>query len=151
MTARQIAEAVRVLKTLHRYAPRCPGCRTSAWTPTSARPRSSACSPQRLVGEICWNCKHEYTPPESLLYEVFDLPPSGLTYYRGLGCAACHHTGYRGRIALVELWRPSDEDVRLINQRAPFDDIRASAERNTLCMADDALVRLRESQIRAIL
>ena len=101
---------------------------------------------QRLVREICWNCKHEFTPPESLLYEVFDVPPSDFTWYRGLGCVACHHTGYRGRIALVELWRPSDEDVRLINQRAPLDEIRASAERTTLCMADDALTRLREGR-----
>jgi type IV pilus assembly protein PilB len=101
---------------------------------------------QRLVREICWNCKHEYTPPESLLYEVFDVPPSHFTWYRGLGCVACHHTGYRGRIALVELWRPSDEDVRLINQRAPLDEVRASAERTTLCMADDALTRLREGR-----
>ena len=101
---------------------------------------------QRLVREICWNCKHEFTPPASLLYETFDVPPSSFPWFRGDGCTVCHHTGYRGRMALVELWRPSEDDVRRINAGASFDDVRAGAEKSTLSMADDALLRLREGR-----
>jgi type IV pilus assembly protein PilB len=101
---------------------------------------------QRLAREICWNCKEEYTPSTSLLYETFDVPPTSFPWFRGVGCTVCHHTGYRGRMALVELWRPSEEDVRLINAGAPLDDIRASAERSTLSMTEDALIRLREGR-----
>ena len=101
---------------------------------------------QRLVREICWNCKQEYTPPSSLLYETFDVPPTSFPWYRGAGCTVCHHTGYRGRMALVELWRPSEDDVRLINTGASFDDVRHSAEKSTLNMTDDALTRLREGR-----
>ena len=74
---------------------------------------------------------------------MFEVPPRSLRWYRGVGCAVCHHTGYRGRMAVVEFWRPSDDDIRLINSGAPFDQVRGSAEKSTLNMADDALARLR--------
>jgi type IV pilus assembly protein PilB len=73
---------------------------------------------QRLVREICWKRKEEYTPPEALLSELFEVHPTNFRWYRGVGCAVCHHTGYRGRMAVVEFWRPSDDDIRLINSGA---------------------------------
>ena len=101
---------------------------------------------QRLVREICWNCKEEYTPPESLLNATFEVAPSDLRWYRGAGCATCHHTGYKRRLAITELWTPSLDDVLLINQDAPFDAIAASAAKTTYSMATDALVKLRQGR-----
>lgn len=101
---------------------------------------------QRLVREICWNCKQEAAPADSLLRAAFDVPPPDLRWYRGAGCATCHHTGYKRRVAVIELWTPSLDDVLLINQGAPFDTIAASATRSTYSMASDALAKLREGR-----
>lgn len=101
---------------------------------------------QRLVREICWNCKHEALPADSLLRAAFEAPPRDLRWFRGAGCAACHHTGYKRRLALIELWVPSLDDVLLINQEEPFDAIAASSRRSTYSMATDALAKLREGR-----
>jgi type II secretory ATPase GspE/PulE/Tfp pilus assembly ATPase PilB-like protein len=101
---------------------------------------------QRLVREICWNCKQEYAPPAALLSATFEMVPRDFRWYRGVGCATCHHTGYRRRVAITELWTPGLDDVLLINQDAPFDTIAASARKNTYSMATDALTKLREQR-----
>jgi type IV pilus assembly protein PilB len=101
---------------------------------------------QRLVREICWNCKDEYVPAASLLRATFDMVPSGLRWYRGAGCATCHHTGYKRRLSITELWTPSLDDVLLINQDAPFDAVAASARKSTYSMATDAVAKLREGR-----
>lgn len=101
---------------------------------------------QRLVREICWNCKQEYTPPPGLLETMFEMAPSDLRWYRGAGCEKCHQTGYKRRLALAELWTPGMDDVLLINQGAPFDAILAAARKNTYSMATDSLAKLREGR-----
>jgi type IV pilus assembly protein PilB len=101
---------------------------------------------QRLVREICWNCKEEHTPPAELLAGVFTAPPEGIRWFRGAGCASCHHTGYKGRLALSELWTPGDDDVLLINKGAALDEIREAARHNSVTMADDVMRKLREGR-----
>jgi type IV pilus assembly protein PilB len=101
---------------------------------------------QRLVREICWNCKQETEPPAELLAGMFDTPPADVRWYRGAGCPACHHTGYKGRIAITELWAPDDDDVLLINKGAAQDEIREAARRNTISMAEDVMRKLREGR-----
>ncbi len=56
---------------------------------------------QRLVRQICPNCKEEYTPSENELLEL-NLKPNG-SFYRGTGCAHCFETGYKGRHGIYEL------------------------------------------------
>ena len=101
---------------------------------------------QRLVREICWNCKEQYTPPGGLLETMFDVAPSNLRWYHGAGCPQCHQTGYKRRLALAELWTPGFDDVLLINQGAPFDVVLEAARKNTYSMATDALAKLREGR-----
>lgn len=56
---------------------------------------------QRLVRRVCPQCRREYTPPEA------DLESLGLdgshTFYHGVGCPMCFHTGYRGRTGVFEI------------------------------------------------
>jgi type II secretory ATPase GspE/PulE/Tfp pilus assembly ATPase PilB-like protein len=101
---------------------------------------------QRLVREICRDCKEECTPPASVLSVAFDRVPSDLRWYRGAGCSACHRTGYRGRLPVAELWIPGGDDVTLIHQNAPLDTIVAAARKNTYSMASDALTKLRDGR-----
>jgi type IV pilus assembly protein PilB len=101
---------------------------------------------QRLVRQICDRCKVEYEPSYQLLREFFPERPKGVRFQRGVGCAACRQTGYRGRLTVVELWMPSEEDIVLINKSAPIEDIRASARKTTLSMAENAWHLLREGR-----
>ena len=101
---------------------------------------------QRLVREICWNCKEESAPDSNLLRVAFDTAPTELRWYHGAGCATCHQTGYKRRLAITELWTPSLDDVLLINQDAPFEAITASARKSTYTMATDAVAKLREGR-----
>jgi len=99
---------------------------------------------QRLVRQICDKCKAPYEPSKQLLKEFFGERPPHLRFYKGLGCSSCNLTGYRGRLTIVELWVPSEEDIVLINKCAPIEDIRASARRSTISMAEHAWLRMRE-------
>jgi type IV pilus assembly protein PilB len=101
---------------------------------------------QRLVREVCVECRERYTPPADLLGEVIDSAPADFAWYRGRGCASCNYTGYRGRMILSELWTPNDADVVLINRGAPFEEVQQSALKSTLPMADDAAEKLRQGR-----
>lgn len=60
---------------------------------------------QRLLRRVCSQCAEPYIPTpvelHRLGYTVADLRGAGLR--SGRGCAACHHTGYKGRAGVFEL------------------------------------------------
>ncbi|MBF0341428.1 MAG: type II/IV secretion system protein, partial [Magnetococcales bacterium] len=61
---------------------------------------------QRLVRRICPDCTETVTPElnESILLQGMLGPRAkGVKLSRGRGCPQCNRTGYRGRIAVVEL------------------------------------------------
>src|SRR5262245_42452215 len=66
--------------------------------------------------------------------------------YRGAGCAMCHQTGYRRRIAIAEPWTPGKDEIELISQHASRDMIVAAARKNTYSLATDAMAQLREGR-----
>jgi type II secretory ATPase GspE/PulE/Tfp pilus assembly ATPase PilB-like protein len=101
---------------------------------------------QRLVREVCTSCRVPHTPPQELLREFFDVPPSHAKWMMGRGCAACHFTGYKGRLAIAELWMPSERDVLLISKGARFEEIRESSRAGTISMARDIMDRLLEGR-----
>jgi type II secretory ATPase GspE/PulE/Tfp pilus assembly ATPase PilB-like protein len=101
---------------------------------------------QRLAREVCWECREPYVPPGELLAETLGRLPADFCGYRGRGCKGCSYTGYRGRVVLSELWAPDNADVVLINRGAPFEEIRQSAQRSTLPMAEDVVERLRQGR-----
>ena len=58
----------------------------------------------------------------------------------GGACESCHGTGYRGRIAVMELLAMSDALRRLVLKRATAQDIhRCAAEEGMRSMYDDGL------------
>jgi type IV pilus assembly protein PilB len=101
---------------------------------------------QRLVRKTCSECKEEYQPSDELLKEFFNIPPTSFRWYRGKGCRHCNFTGYKGRMAVAELWIPSESDIILINKGASFDEIRVSSYNGTIPMAEDVKERLRQGQ-----
>jgi type IV pilus assembly protein PilB len=99
---------------------------------------------QRLVRRVCGECQQPYQPPADVMREFFATRPDGLRFVRGSGCRECNYTGYRGRLTMVELWTPDDEDVLLITKEASFEQIRTSARRSTLAMSDCMLNALKQ-------
>ena len=97
---------------------------------------------QRLVRRNCQCCAEPYTPPPSEIAELFASVPPGMTFKRGLGCASCAYTGYRGRMLVADLWMPDAQDAALIARMAPLSELAASAARTTVSMAEDAYARL---------
>lgn len=92
---------------------------------------------QRLVRLICLSCVSSYTLDEKTYQELEEryglsrvldaiekrsphLAPIArpLRLFRGAGCEACRHTGYRGRTAIFEVFEVSDAVRERIQQRS---------------------------------
>jgi len=76
---------------------------------------------QRLVRKLCPECKEAYETPPNLIRD-FKLKQELL--YKPKGCAACSHTGYRGRIAIYEVILINDRLKELISKGAGLGEIK---------------------------
>jgi type IV pilus assembly protein PilB len=83
---------------------------------------------QRLLRRLCPMCKAEYPLPENIAVE-YGLQP-GIPVYEPVGCDNCRNTGYKGRIAIVEIMEVNDRLKNLINSGAPVPTIRHAAMEN---------------------
>ena len=85
---------------------------------------------QRLVRKICPHCKRAYKPPIEEL-EALGLPQDDSTvFYRGEGCPECHHTGYIGRRAALEILVVNSKLGHLIGRGAETEALSAAAREN---------------------
>ena len=86
---------------------------------------------QRLVRRLCGQCKRmaPVTPEERRLFAAnkVPLPPEVNHIYEAEGCPECRETGYRGRIALMELCPVGHELADLISVNAPQGEMRKIA------------------------
>jgi general secretion pathway protein E len=71
---------------------------------------------QRLVRRLCEACRVAYVPDKATRHGL-ELPKK-TEFYHPVGCAACNHTGYRGRLALFEFIPVDAVLARLILERA---------------------------------
>jgi general secretion pathway protein E len=82
---------------------------------------------QRLVRVICLECKVEDTSGD----QAEELKALGIRgdarLYRGKGCEACTHTGFRGRMGIFELLLVDEAMRRLILKKADEGEIRKAA------------------------
>ena len=99
---------------------------------------------QRLVRRLCQSCREPFTPNQAMLdaLEVDHTVETIHTLYRPVGCPACGHTGFRGRIAVLELLIVDEATERLVLARAEARDIQAAAGLKT--MLEDGLEKARE-------
>jgi type IV pilus assembly protein PilB len=84
---------------------------------------------QRLARKVCDDCREPYELDEEALIPN-GHSPQGLgmvTLWRGRGCAACSHTGLRGRTAIYEVMPVTREIRDLILDRTTPDEIRKVA------------------------
>lgn len=93
---------------------------------------------QRLVRKICLDCLEVY-PADEREREILAIQPNeGLFLKRGIGCPACHDTGYRGRTGVFEVLEVDRELRSLIDHRVPTDELHQVAiERGMVPLWDD--------------
>ena len=65
---------------------------------------------QRLIRRICRQCRQADDPPVEALIDAGFAPSEAreILTYRGRGCDACNHTGYKGRVGLFEVMEIGD-------------------------------------------
>ena len=86
---------------------------------------------QRLMRRICVHCKEQADTPK----EVLNRLPKELNWireaeaYRGKGCSDCRNTGYRGRLAVMEVLPVDDEIQKLIVERKSSGEIDVLARK----------------------
>ncbi len=98
---------------------------------------------QRLVRRLCPHCREPFEPPPEML-EALGVDGAGERLerlWRPVGCAACGHGGFRGRIAVLELLVVDEETERLVLARAESREIQAAAGLRT--MLQDGLDKAR--------
>ncbi|MEI7904561.1 MAG: type II secretion system protein GspE, partial [Candidatus Firestonebacteria bacterium] len=90
-------------------------------------------------------CKESYEVSRELLEELGVKPKEGekVVFYRGVGCAACSNTGYKGRAAIYEVLSMNDEIRKAILKKQSSADIKKIA-------LDTGMVSLREAGIRKV-
>lgn len=101
---------------------------------------------QRLVRRICSHCRRSYTPSprELLALGVGAGQLEGASFAHGAGCAACHGTGYRGRMGLFEILLVDDGIRGMIYDNVTAARLRLRARR-------DGMRTMREDGLRKIL
>jgi len=101
---------------------------------------------QRLARRVCGDCKREIAvEAQSLLDMGFSEEQAQTSrILKGIGCNTCNNTGYKGRVALYEVMRFSDELKEMVLQGASTAELKAAAIRNTM-------VSLRMAGIRKVI
>jgi type II secretion system protein E len=98
---------------------------------------------QRLARKICPKCRESYDP-DPILLKNFNIDlKAGVKFWRGRGCEHCRGTGYKGRVAVMELIMMTPALRRLTLAKAPGDEIKEQARaEGTTFMEDDALEKV---------
>ncbi len=100
---------------------------------------------QRLARRICPHCKQAYEPSIEERHSLGIPDSKQMKFYKGIGCADCFNTGYRGRIGVFEILPITSEIREMIERRCT----RVEIERE-LKKPESGFVSLRENAIRLI-
>jgi general secretion pathway protein E len=84
---------------------------------------------QRLVRRICDGCRETYRPSAEQVALLAQRPVHRAKLWRGVGCAECRDTGYRGRVGIYELLFLTDDLKDAVSRRVQRSELRALAER----------------------
>jgi len=82
---------------------------------------------QRLVRRICSQCAVPHEPDPADLLAIGIDEPLTVKLVRGMGCAACRGTGYRGRVGIYEMFAIDEEVRSLIMKQVPAGELRRHA------------------------
>ena len=101
---------------------------------------------QRLARKVCIDCKFEQPMEAPAMIDMgfTEEQTQGARIMKGRGCATCNSTGYKGRIALYEVMRFTDDLKEMVLQGASTAELKVAAIKR-------GMVTLRMAGIRKIL
>jgi type II secretory ATPase GspE/PulE/Tfp pilus assembly ATPase PilB-like protein len=102
---------------------------------------------QRLVRKLCVLCKESFHPQKEMLAMLGMQKPydTKQTFYRSKGCAECNDLGYKGRIALYEIMRMTDDLAKLTMERSSTNVLRKQAQKDGMTLLiEDGIKKVRE-------
>lgn len=96
---------------------------------------------QRLCRRICPNCKEPTDAPLKNIERLgYKLKPSA-KFFHGKGCAACHQTGYQGRMGITEILEMDDDIRNMLMLGKSSDEIKnyAQGKKGMRILFEDAM------------
>lgn len=104
---------------------------------------------QRLIRKLCNNCKQPANYPEEVLksfgFSDEDIKEGQFFVHNPKGCEKCNGTGYKGRTAVHEILKLTDDIRRLIISGKSADDIRDYAVQNGMkTLYKDGLIKMKK-------
>jgi type IV pilus assembly protein PilB len=101
---------------------------------------------QRLVRVICKKCKVVDDNPDQPYLQALGINPEKLQktpVYKGVGCSQCQGTGYKGRIAIFEMFEMNTEIRELAFEKAPATELRRAAKASGMrTLMDDGVLKV---------
>ncbi len=87
---------------------------------------------QRLARKICVDCKQPLILDKAVLEDIGFTPEqiANGKLFKGAGCRTCNDTGYKGRVALYEVMRFSDNLKEMVLQGSPTQELKNAAIKN---------------------
>ena len=100
---------------------------------------------QRLIRILCPHCKESAKPTDDERMILRVKQTEAIQIFKHKGCKRCNFTGYRGRMAIMELLRIDSDLDAMIARRAHQDELRKVAlEKGFITLADDGVRRILE-------
>jgi general secretion pathway protein E len=103
-----------------------------------------AVAAQRLIRVLCKDCREAFDPDDLMLQSI-GIPREQMisqTIYRSVGCPSCFQTGYRGRMAIIEMMVMTEQLKSVVLKTFDSNIIKTHAK---------GMVTLRQDGIRKIL
>jgi len=101
---------------------------------------------QRLVRIICKKCRVVDENPDPKLLQALEITHEELQkkpVYKGTGCSQCQKTGYKGRIAIFEMFEVNNEIRELAFSKAPTSELRKAARASGMrTLRDDGKIKI---------
>ena len=97
---------------------------------------------QRLVRRLCQECRTPYSPTAAQLAVIGCSGQEGLEFWSANGCAHCNNSGFKGRVALVELLEINEAVGQVILNRGDSREIVNAAGQALSTMLHDGVSKL---------
>ena len=99
----------------------------------------------RLIRRVCTNCKETVDVPPQALVNIGFGPEEAksLKLFKGRGCDKCNNTGYKGRVACIEVMELSEELREMILQGCSSIELKRKA-------LEEGMISLRLSGLQKI-
>jgi type IV pilus assembly protein PilB len=101
---------------------------------------------QRLVRQLCENCKTKYLLDKDTAVRLGIPEESGKEFYQPVGCNMCRHLGYQGRIALHEIMIMRPKIKQLMYQGENSEDTleQAACAEGMVTIKQDGIIKAKQ-------